>query len=669
MFESVSVNQQSTLELRNLTIAHGERILLENVGFEIIAGQVSALMGASGSGKSLSALALQGALPANLTRLSGEVLLNGRVLNQSEIRANRGKVIANILQNPRTCFNPLLSMQSHIKESLDALSKPYLQGEVEGILREVGLESTVLKHYAHELSGGMLQRVMIAIALLSGAEFIIADEATTDLDKIIEAKILRLLREVQERRGVGILLISHDRAVVESMADRIYDINNSSLGNQFGKSSSPASLRRMSNTPHSQGGRICQSNTANTSIVGGNGNDICHTERSEVSQICHNNRDISAFSKPQYDKSTQINNILQNALIAHNVSKSYTRYTLFGKRQKRVLAGVHLRLNAGECVALLGASGSGKSTLARAICALENLDSEVSAKYRGENKAQKTLANISLSKDSSLKSCNDFCHTERSEVSQQMLANRDISAFSKPQFAEFTKETSALPCFASEAKQVYDKKTMDCYGDFEAGQNATLNAGIYLNGREITQRDVASLQKRREFYSQVQILFQDPISSLNPRLTLRKSLAEPLANLLGIFDTREQEARILPLLERLRLDSRLLEYYPAMLSGGQAARFCLARALLVRPRYVVLDEATSGLDEGLEGEILDFLGELREEAGLGVLLITHNARLARRGCERIYIMQEGEIIEEALASEPFVSDFGVEIDRLMRVSC
>ena len=592
MFESVSVNQQSTVELRNLTIAHGERILLENVGFEIIAGQVSALMGESGSGKSLSALALQGALPANLTRLSGEVLLNGRVLNQSEIHANRGKVIANVLQNPRTCFNPLLSMQSHIKESLDALSKPYLQGEVEGILREVGLDSSVLGLYAHELSGGMLQRIMIAIALLSGAEFIIADEATTDLDKIIEAKILRLLREVQEKRGVGILLISHDRAVVESMADRVYEINNSSLGagnlsagNHCRDSLDFESSQTLQSSSLPKSSENSTSTTSRTSIVGENSNGICHTERSEVSQICHNNRDISVSSKPQYDnndrkmgcgtKSNNFvpnNNTLQNALVAHNVSKSYTRYTLFGKRQKRVLRGANLRLNAGECVALLGASGSGKSTLARAICALENLDSE-------------------------------------------------------------------------------------------------LSAGIYLNGREITQRELASLQKRREFYSQVQILFQDPISSLNPRLTLRKSLAEPLQNLLGIFDTREQEARILPLLKRLRLDSRLLEYYPAMLSGGQAARFCLARALLTRPRYVVLDEATSGLDERLEGEILDFLGELQRENGLGVLLITHNARLARRVCGRIYIMQEGEIIEETLASEPFRSDFGVEIDRLMRVSC
>ena len=567
-------NQSSvpqTLILRNLTIAHGEQILLKNVGFEIIAGRITALIGASGSGKSLSALALQGILPSNLTRLSGEITLNGKILEKSEIHANRGKIVATILQNPRTCFNPLLSMKSHICESLSALNKPFLQDEVEAILREVGLQSSVLHNYAFELSGGMLQRVMIAIALLSGARFLIADEATTDLDMVVEDKILRLLRDLQTSKGLGILLISHDRRVVELMADKIYEI------------------RKDDNAPLHNG--ICH--------IEGNARSISNIEP---------NRDISVSSKPQYGKSpknidshadvqsarnewehpTSIAEAVrrrieapQNAIIAHNVSKIYTRYTLFGTKQKRVLNKVSLRVGAGERVALLGASGSGKSTLARMLCALESLESSI-----------------------------------------------------KPS------------------------------ADWATGDYPT-NAGIYLNGERVESKALANPSTQKEFYKQVQILFQDPLSSLNPRLTLWESLCEPLQNLLGVYDAREQEVRILSLLARLRLESSLLDYYPAMLSGGQASRFCLARALLVCPKYILLDEVTSGLDFTLECEILGILREMQAEMDLGILLITHSVELARRWCERIYIMQNGEIVEEARANEAFKSDFGAELDRIM----
>ena len=649
-----SATNASTLELRNLTIANGKRILLKNVGFEIIAGRTTALMGKSGSGKSLSALALQDALPSNLTRLSGEVVLNGKILDKNEIRANRGKLIATILQNPRTCFNPLLSMKSHIAESLCALHKPFLQDKVEATLREVGLQSSVLHNYGFELSGGMLQRVMIAIALLSGARFFIADEATTDLDMVVEDKILRLLRSLQASRGLGILLISHDRRVVEMMADTVYEIGNSSLGMQCDKilDFSECTDTKSANIPKNP--KNLHSHTANTRIVDSysqdfskNGKDSSKSviaseqcERGNLSQTDNPNPpspaegargwvdsrnktiDCHDFATQNLAMTTE-SKIPQNALIAHNASKSYTRYTLFGKKQKRVLSNVSLRVGAGECVALLGASGSGKSTLARVLSGLENLDCKSSAKSRNND---------------------TLCRPERSEVSHH-TTQRNIFAFSKPK---------------------YDKNNvkMDCNADKKARQNV----GIYLNGERVESKALANPSAQKEFYKQVQILFQDPLSSLNPRLTLRESLSEPLQNLLGVYEAREQEARILPLLARLHLESNQLDFYPAMLSGGQAARFCLARALLVRPKYVLLDEVTSGLDFALECEILGILQELQSEMDLGILLITHSVELARRWCERIYIMQNGEIVEEASANAEFRSDFGAELDRIVDFS-
>ena len=726
------VNPPQSLALRNLCIANGDRILLEGVGFEIVAGQTTALMGASGSGKSLSALALQGIIARNLRLVSGEVLLNGRVLNEREIAQGRGKLYSSILQNPRTCFNPLLSLKSHIKESLDALGKGYMGDEVESALREVGLESSALAHYPHELSGGMLQRAMIAISLLSGARFLIADEATTDLDMVVERKILELLKGLQKARGLGVLLISHDRRVVEFMADRVYEMrSNSSLGSggnlpagihlsdcnlssgdSFEKSHCPASLdEREMFYLRSQGNEISQSNTANISIVGG----CCHLKQSEVSQknkpseaSLESEDSLSGknkryFANAQYDKMGKNNayspslaegvrgwvescDNKQNALIAHNVSKSFSRYTLFGKREKRVLRSVSLRVGERERVALLGKSGSGKSTLAKILSGLEGVDFMPNTPKNDSANSAKSSANSCAKthglhrEDSEFKA--DFGGVAREfgkEFSSGLSAelggkfSADLCSgvylngkeiwHTKPRFARVknagaknagVKKSSKKNAWIENPKNLWAKI-------FSAINASTNNADKRGQGNALC---LSNLAQRREFYKQVQILFQDPIGSLNPRLKLRESLCVPLRYLLGLQDKQAQESRILPLLARLGLDEGLLDAYPAMLSGGQAARFCLARALLARPKYIILDESTSSLDERVEGEILALLKELQEEEGLGVLLITHSARLARKFCEKIYIMERGEIIEEVHRGEAFRSDFGAQLDRL-----
>ena len=707
-------NPPQSLALRNLCIANGDRILLEGVGFEIVAGETTALMGASGSGKSLSALALQGIIARNLRLLSGEVLLDGRVLNEREIAQGRGKLYSSILQNPRTCFNPLLSLKSHIKESLNALGKGYVSDEVECALSEVGLESSALTHYPHELSGGMLQRAMIAISLLSGARFIIADEATTDLDMVVERRILELLKRLQKERGLGVLLISHDKKVVEFMSDRVCRIErgrmcggegNLSSGDSFEKSHCPASLdEREMFYLRSQGNEISQSNTANTSIVGGNGE-------------AKNNAHSPSFARKSPFSPSPSDEIVaegalgwvesydnkQNALIAHNVSKSFSRYTLFGRKQKRVLRGVSLRVGERERIALLGRSGSGKSTLAKILSGLEGVDfvantpkndsakscdkthglhredSEFSADFGGVAREFGKKFSAGLSADFGAGLGGEFSADLRGGV---YLNGKEIWQ-TKPRYVRTKNadsknagwkhangENAVRKNSADKSEQNHAKNTKN--NNHSAGQNEShskkneenQSSHTLASAEQNNALNLANLAQRREFYKQVQILFQDPIGSLNPRLTLRESLCVPLRYLLGLQDRQAQEARILPLLARMGLDEGLLEAYPAMLSGGQAARFCLARALLARPKYIILDESTSSLDERAESEILALLKELQEEEGLGVLLITHSARLARKFCEKIYIMESGEIIEEVLGSEPFRSDFGAEIDRL-----
>lgn len=215
-----------TLSLNNLTLMCRNNTLLNNICLEIISKQTTILFGQSGSGKTLTTLALQGLIPANITQTNGTLLLDNTPINPKEKRA---KVFASIMQNPRTCFNSLFTLHTHIKESANALQTHWDMLTIESMLHEVGLNKDTLKLYPFEMSGGMLQRAMIALALLTKAPFLIADEPTTDLDILVQYRILRLLKHLQKVYGLGILLITHDIDVAVKMGDNILIINNGQI--------------------------------------------------------------------------------------------------------------------------------------------------------------------------------------------------------------------------------------------------------------------------------------------------------------------------------------------------------------------------------------------------------------------------------------------------------
>ena len=235
------------LEIKNLCVSAGQTQLVRGLNLRLASGRITALVGKSGSGKTLSALTLQGFTPPGLSS-SADIFLNGRRL---DVAARRGKIFASVMQNPKSAFNPLLSIGAHAKETADAanLSRNLMpevgffkamglglkrakaafknqpasaQSQIKLAMRAVGLEEGALKLYPHEMSGGMLQRAMIALALLSGAKFIVADEPTTDLDLVSQAKILTLLRDAARQTGAGVLLITHDLSVVAKLADDVY---------------------------------------------------------------------------------------------------------------------------------------------------------------------------------------------------------------------------------------------------------------------------------------------------------------------------------------------------------------------------------------------------------------------------------------------------------------
>lgn len=495
---------KSRLALANISVSFGAKPLLTDISISLECGQITALIGRSGSGKTLCALALQGLLPPNLT-ISGEVLLDDSPYKPS-LRKRRAKspIVISILQNPRTYFNPLYTIKSHIAESLRAWGKPYDLKQISSLLHRLGLDSSVLHRYAFEMSGGELQRVMILIALLADAQFLIADEPTSDLDAIATKELLEILRRAAKELGKGVLLITHDHRLM-----RIADVSY-----------------------HIDSGKI--------------------TAR-DLGSFHTNFAYISLYDRQKSLESTPL-------ITLHNITKSYQA----AHQSICALDSISLTICAGERLGIVGRSGSGKSTLARLIARLE----------------------------------------------------------------------------------------------LESSGQITYPTHWHSNKR--------SLQARRHFYRHIQLLFQDPISALNPNQTLWDTLTQGLIALYGVVDRNEQRSRIMPILQALGLESLPLDSYPAMLSGGQAARINLASVLVLEPELLILDESTSCLDANTEAMILEHIATMQAhrdsrpsaKQNLSVLCITHNLSLARAFCDRIVLLDSGEIVEIVAANEPFKSAQG-----------
>ncbi|QGN40154.1 nickel import ATP-binding protein NikD [Klebsiella oxytoca] len=218
------------IELQNITL-RAERSLVHNVSLTIQRGRVLALVGGSGSGKSLTCAAALGIVPSGVRQTAGMILADGQPVSPCKLR---GSTIATVMQNPRSAFNPLHTMATHARETCRALGKPSDDATLIAVLEAVGLEEAqrVLKLYPFEMSGGMLQRMMIALALLCDAPFIVADEPTTDLDAVAQARILDLLADIMQNRGPGMLLVTHDMGVVARLADDVAVMDNGSLVEQ-----------------------------------------------------------------------------------------------------------------------------------------------------------------------------------------------------------------------------------------------------------------------------------------------------------------------------------------------------------------------------------------------------------------------------------------------------
>ncbi|KQZ55168.1 glutathione ABC transporter ATP-binding protein [Rhizobium sp. Root149] len=526
------------LSVRNLTTAFrvdGEwKPVVRNVSFDIRPGETLAIVGESGSGKSVTSLSIMRLLAKDASRIEGQVMLNGRdllSLSEKEMRAVRGNEVSMIFQEPMTSLNPIFTIGRQISEVLTrhkGMSATDARAETIRMLEKVRIPNAASRfdEYPHQFSGGMRQRVMIAMALASRPKLLIADEPTTALDVTIQGQILDLIKTLQEEEGMSVLFITHDMGVVAEIADRTVvmfrgDAVESGATEQiFHRGQHPYTRALLSAVPR-LGSMEGQAVPLRFPIV------------DTVTGIT---------TEPQPSR-TMLERDAPILKVENLVTRFPVRSGLFSRQTGSIHAveNVSFDLKQGETLALVGESGCGKSTTGRSVMRL-------------------------------------------------------------------IEPTS---------------------GD------------IQLDGQNVRELGSSQLQRMRK---SIQMIFQDPFSSLNPRMSVGQAIAEPFLKH-GMGNAAQAKQKTADLLERVGLSASMMNRYPHEFSGGQRQRIAIARALSLDPKVIVADESVSALDVSIKAQVCNLLLDLQEQLDLAFLFISHDMAVVERVSHRVAVMYLGEIVE------------------------
>ena len=565
-------------------------IAVDNISFQLNSGETLGIVGESGSGKSVTSLAIMGLISAPGKVTNGQILFrpnndsnltNLLSLNEQERRLFRGGAIAMIFQEPMSSLNPVYNIGFQITEAIlqhQNISKAEARRQAIAGLQEVKLlpkdeelkaqclaefptysemeinkymnqqKQAILKRYPHELSGGQLQRVMIAMAISCNPTLLIADEPTTALDVTVQATILELLKELCRARGMSLIFITHDLGVIAELVDRVAVMYQ-------GKIVENGSIKEVFSNPkhpYTKGLLACRPSLDSEVKILPTVADFMEVETRENGENIIKEK---SYQAPDLETiSLNKENIYNDKplLSIKNLSVGFPINKIWGQKRRYFMAvnNVSFDLFPGETLGLVGESGCGKSTLARTILRLLHpLQGEII--FRENN-----LANL----------------------------------------------------------KVNDKKLRNL---------------------------------RRE----MQVVFQNPYNSLNPRIAIGKAILEPMEIHNTGGNNKKRKERVAYLLERVGLNANWMNRYPHEFSGGQRQRVCIARALALNPQFIICDESVSALDVSVQAQVLNLLKELQGEFGLTYIFISHDLSVVKFMSDRLMVMNKGKIEEMGNAEE------------------
>ena len=514
-----SQNNQKLLDLKNaevkFSVEGGIVNAVNDISFDIMKGETLAVVGESGSGKSVTARTIMKMLPKNSSIGSNFKIEFKDVditnLTQEQMRQIRGDTISMIFQEPLTSLNPLHRIGGQLIEVLrehNKIDKIVAKERALELLKEVQIPQPEerLNQYPHQLSGGQRQRVMIAMAIANRPDLLIADEPTTALDVTIQSQILKLLKNLQKKYGMAIMLITHDLTVVRKTSDRICVM-------RYGKI-----------------------------VERGITEDVFNNPQHEYTKHLINS-EPSGEPDP-YDASNK-NYIIQGQQCT--VKFTLKKGNFFNQKKTELIAvnNVDIKARYGETIGIVGESGSGKSTLGMSLIKLQDINS----------------------------------------------------------------------------------------------------GKIFFKDEEIQDYNTKQLKDLREH---MQIVFQDPFSSLNPRHTIKQIIGEGLEINRKDLSKEEKDDLIKKTLNEVNLDEAVLHRFPHEFSGGQRQRIAIARAIILNPEFILLDEPTSALDLSIQAQIIDLLRSLRRNHNLSYIFISHNLKVIRSLCHYTLVMKDGKVIEEGI---------------------
>ena len=513
---------------------------VREVSITLKPGEVLGVVGESGAGKSTIGNAIINLLepPGEITK--GKIIFQGQNLidlSDKEMRDIRGKKVGMIFQDPQTSLNPLMTIGDQLIETINKTVNLYGQLAIDKaieLLKSVGIDmpEARLKSYPHQFSGGMRQRVVIALALAGEPDLIIADEPTTALDVSIQAQILDLIKKLCRERKLGVIIITHDIGVIANIADRVSVMYNGSIVET-------GEVRQILTKPI---------HTYTRSLIAAVPSGNTKVERfKSIDYIEGGNQSHKRINLEKHWLGEKLGQVSSKIAISVNgLSKTFIlRKALLARNREYLQAvnNVSFTIQAGESFGLVGESGSGKSTIARLIAGLISIDQ------------------------------------------------------------------GSIKLFSEEVANNYKTK------------------------------DVSSARRN------IQMIFQDPYSSLNARMRVQDIIAEPMQYYKTVSNNIEMKQIVKDLLDHVGLSSNAMLKYPHEFSGGQRQRISIARALASRPKILICDEPTSALDVSVQAHILNLLKDLQDELGLTMLFISHDLPVIRQMCDRVAVMRHGEICE------------------------